>query len=836
MTRNDEQLAEALVHELAFIDAGGDVRRRAELFLHFHCNTAHPKEPADLAASAIADVVLNPRPRLAFKAVASGPAPNPQAEGSTTQLERPPVFGKPHALVIRKQDEGSPETAYPRPETLPVLVGHEKNRPFILMNRDSIIENKNIDFQSLKYKFAGFEPIERVTQANREAIMASAKCDAPYLATLIIGVRHKAGMLDRLDKLRFLLHWINHYYGDLFEVLIIEQNSEPQLRTRELSAKPYVRHAFIYNPDDYNRGWGYNVAVRHECAEAKVVVLMDTDVLTGANFVRDVIDCHYHIDVASPYLNIYYTNADEAKKVQASMSLASLNNATRITNPVTISGGIVIWKRSAYMALKGYEQYVGYGAEDRAMDVAILNHMGKETIRLSPATYVHMFHDKDMDSRRRVKDIFAHLNNNYGCIFDKSLSPFDFIHKNCKHVERSKTFALMLARSRDFGDPDLYRSRDKLAINGVRLEDEPVSKLEGVIFPPDFKGLSDYPNREVYANTPDPDSDELAQFYNRFKGQRCFIIGNGPSLNKNDLALLKNEYSFGVNSFYYKTRETGFRPTFYVVEDSSVMKENIEEIRAYEAPFKFFPTIYHKLHPKAPNTFFFNMNRGFYEKTSPHYAVPRFSTDASRVLYCGQSVTYINLQLAYFMGFTEVYLIGMDFNYTIPESHKRTGDVLLSDSDDPNHFHKDYFGKGKTWKDPKLDRVLMNYKMANLVYSSVGRKIYNATIGGHLEEFERVNYEGLFNGLDQSFKLPPPALTRPSGVMLPSVVSVSLPTKSVAPTPFVLASNSFAQANKLYREGNYAEALRIYEALAVRESLSIYRENAKMAKAKLSLV
>ena len=97
------------------------------------------------------------------------------------------------------------------------------------------------------------------------------------------------------------------------------------------------------------------------------------------------------------------------------------------------------------------------------------------------------------------------------------------------------------------------------------------------------------------------------------------------------------------------------------------------------------------------------------------------------------------------MGFTEVYLIGMDFSYIIPESHKRTGDVLLSDTDDPNHFHKDYFGKGKTWKDPKLDRVMMNYKQAKFVYECAGRNIYNATIGGKLELFERVNFNALFS-------------------------------------------------------------------------------------------
>ncbi|MDP2355751.1 MAG: DUF115 domain-containing protein [Beijerinckiaceae bacterium] len=610
-----------------------------------------------------------------------------------------------------------------------------------LMKLDSPTKTTGVEFQIPDYNFAGFGAIERVRGSKRAAVMQSIKCEDPFLASLIIGIRHNPEKPERLNNLRFLLRWIDHHYGDLFDVLLIEQDSEPRLNLKDLGALPYVRHAFIYNPDDYNRGWCYNVAVRHHCPDAKVVALMDTDVLTGPNFLRDIMDCHGRIDVASPYLNIYYTDAAEARKVQDTMSLSHLGDRTKIKNPVTVAGGIVIWNRAAYMAIKGFEQYVGYSCEDRAMDVAIFNQIDKARSRIAPQTYVHLYHDIDRAARSRFREIYAHLTTEYGCSHDKSLTPFEFIHKNCQHVGRDKTVAMMLARTRDFGDPELYRRGDALAINGVRLATSPEARMDDVIFPPDFKGLSDYAQREAYANTPAPDSEELMQFYNRFKGQRCFIIGNGPSLNKHDLSLLENEYSFGVNSFYYKTRESGFRPTFYVVEDSSVMKENIAEIRAYEAPFKFFPTIYRNLHAKTPNTFFFHMNRGFYEKTSPNYAVPRFSTDASKVLYCGQSVTYINLQLAFFMGFTEVYLIGMDFDYVIPESHKRNGDVLLSDTDDTNHFHKDYFGKGKTWKDPKLDRVAMNYRQAKISYEAVGRRIYNATVGGHLEIFPRVDYE-----------------------------------------------------------------------------------------------
>ena len=243
-----------------------------------------------------------------------------------------------------------------------------------------------------------------------------------------------------------------------------------------------------------------------------------------------------------------------------------------------------------------------------------------------------------------------------------------------------------------------------------------------------------------------PDYARLAELKDRFKGNRCFIVGNGPSLNETDLTLLKDDYSIAVNGIFYKTQESGYRPTFYVVEDSSVMKENLDAIKAYEAPYKFFPTLYRNLHPQGDNVRFFLMNRGFYEPASPSFCVPRFSQDAARRMYCGQSVTHINLQLAYHLGFSEIYLVGMDFSYVIPDSAVVNGDIILSTEDDPNHFHKDYFGRGKTWKDPKLHRVLLNYEIARDAYLADGRRIYNATIGGKLEAFPRVNYYDLFPG------------------------------------------------------------------------------------------
>lgn len=239
------------------------------------------------------------------------------------------------------------------------------------------------------------------------------------------------------------------------------------------------------------------------------------------------------------------------------------------------------------------------------------------------------------------------------------------------------------------------------------------------------------------------DVSELQKLKDKFKGKRCFIIGNGPSLNKIDLSLLKDEYSFGVNSIFLKEKE-GFKPTFYTVEDSHVMHDNKKEINNFDTEYRFFPTKYKKYITNRNNTYFFNMNTGFYLNTSPYKYIPRFSVDASDQLYCGQSVTIINLQLAYYLGFTEIYMIGMDFSYVIPESAIVENGNITSTEDDINHFDASYFGAGKKWHDPMLHNVLKSYQLCKTMYEIDGRHIYNSTVGGSLELFVRKEFNSLF--------------------------------------------------------------------------------------------
>ena len=237
--------------------------------------------------------------------------------------------------------------------------------------------------------------------------------------------------------------------------------------------------------------------------------------------------------------------------------------------------------------------------------------------------------------------------------------------------------------------------------------------------------------------------EKLLELKDHYAGQTCVVVGNGPSLNKTPMDWVSKVPHFAVNSYFLLEEKIVRPPDFYVVEDTAVFKDNLPEIVNFEADLKIFPTIYFDQYQSVRDeeVLFFRMNQGFYGRATGALSVPRFSTRADSRLYCGQSVTIINLQLAYWFGFSKVLLVGMDFSYTVPSDALISGNHILSQSDDPNHFDPRYFGAGKTWKDPKLERVLQNYALCKSVFERDGREIINCTEGGALEIFRRSNLE-----------------------------------------------------------------------------------------------
>lgn len=230
----------------------------------------------------------------------------------------------------------------------------------------------------------------------------------------------------------------------------------------------------------------------------------------------------------------------------------------------------------------------------------------------------------------------------------------------------------------------------------------------------------------------------LIELADHHRGERCFIIGNGPGLNLLDLKPLASEVTFGTNAIYTNHARMGFYPTYYAVEDVLVAEDRASEINAYRHGLKFFPNYLKRWIRGDDHTIFINL-------VAPRWgAVPGFAEDAAVRVNFGGTVSYVCMQLAYYMGFSQVYLVGFDHHYVIPASAKIDGNTILSTEADPNHFSPDYFGKGKRWHDPKVERMEQAYMAARAAFERAGRQIRNASAGGKLEVFERVAYADLF--------------------------------------------------------------------------------------------
>lgn len=223
----------------------------------------------------------------------------------------------------------------------------------------------------------------------------------------------------------------------------------------------------------------------------------------------------------------------------------------------------------------------------------------------------------------------------------------------------------------------------------------------------------------------DPRFLPLKRLKDKYAGKRCFVTCTGPSLTIEDLEMLKDEYVFGMNSICLIHNKTKWKPDFYAIQDSAVFDKLQETVKNTDNGLMFFPYSYKEKYGLSDNCVFFPICGKYHlwecYRLKKYFS--RFSKDCYVRVWDGFSITMSIIQLAFYMGFDEIYLLGADCSYLGNKQHFI----------EHGHYTKSSALAG--------DRLIKTYMDLKKFTDKNGLKVYNATRGGCLEVFERVNLD-----------------------------------------------------------------------------------------------
>lgn len=216
----------------------------------------------------------------------------------------------------------------------------------------------------------------------------------------------------------------------------------------------------------------------------------------------------------------------------------------------------------------------------------------------------------------------------------------------------------------------------------------------------------------------------LRKYKNIHLGERCFIVATGPSLSQSQLNMIKNEKTIGVNALCMKFKEMDWHTTYFVISDlaaytklSPILNEsNIEFFSAYKSNdvnenIVYLPTDIH-------NSYMVN------------YSKKEFVNDIELGCGNGNTVVLHAIQLAVYMGFKKIYLVGVDCNYK-PNNGKL--------------YFIDHNIRGREQQSAG-NRMIADFESIKRYERYWGIKIYNASNGGMLETFPRCNLSDIIQG------------------------------------------------------------------------------------------
>lgn len=233
-------------------------------------------------------------------------------------------------------------------------------------------------------------------------------------------------------------------------------------------------------------------------------------------------------------------------------------------------------------------------------------------------------------------------------------------------------------------------------------------------------------------------------------GERVFILCTGPSIAEMDLTRLKDERTIAVSGFYLHKDCQIISPDYFCMpafEDifDGIAFKLLKEIQKATQGTKYFFNIHEKDRIEKI--------KGFKGKSVNYVTYSEIANyentdiDLTNTIMGPQSVAILALEIALYMGFQTIYLLGVEHDtlqtnrYTHFYDYDASIASKASDEEDRQGNLHSTFGEqlkcvSKLWE---------QYEILKKIAERKGVNIYNATRGGVLDVFERVNFDTLWD-------------------------------------------------------------------------------------------
>ncbi|MFQ5715837.1 MAG: hypothetical protein ACE5GQ_01910 [Nitrospinales bacterium] len=194
--------------------------------------------------------------------------------------------------------------------------------------------------------------------------------------------------------------------------------------------------------------------------------------------------------------------------------------------------------------------------------------------------------------------------------------------------------------------------------------------------------------------------DKIGDFKNLHRGKRLFILASGPSLSTLDLSPLKRRMVMGLNRSFLAYPDGRYH---------CVMDHRL---------FELFPSQ-------------LRQTRCLFTLENRPWGIPikllgaeKFSLDLEQGIYSGYTVSYLALQVAHYMGFKEIFFLGLDLKLDRGRTHF-FGYDFRSSSHEKTEF-------------PRMRKMLAH---GAHILKKQGVCVYNCSLDADLDCFPKVSFD-----------------------------------------------------------------------------------------------